>query len=51
MFLAKQDEYTGELKKVLLEIPGYEVIIADVMNMCVHHLETPDLMAQWYVSS
>ncbi|XP_070541598.1 cytoplasmic FMR1-interacting protein 2-like [Ptychodera flava] len=39
MFLAQHDEITNSLKKTLETLPGYEDLMADIINICSYHYE------------
>ncbi|XP_006821526.2 cytoplasmic FMR1-interacting protein 2-like [Saccoglossus kowalevskii] len=39
MFLANHDKITNTLKEYLEKIPGYEELLADIVNMCSFHYE------------
>lgn len=40
MFLATQNKIRDTVKETLERIPGYEDLLADVVNICVHMFET-----------
>lgn len=40
MFLATQNKIRDTVKENLEKIPGYEELLADVVNICVHMFET-----------
>jgi cytoplasmic FMR1 interacting protein len=40
MFLATQNKIRDTVKETLEKIPGYEDLLSDVVNICVHMFET-----------
>lgn len=40
MFLATQNKIRDTVKENLERIPGYEELLSDVINLCVHMFET-----------
>lgn len=40
MFLATQNKIRDKVKETLERIPGYEELLSDVVNICLHMFET-----------